>query len=108
MFRDSTSCASMSAVSIPIPITRANGRTIACGPSLGAFDTFQASILDLPNLITDQTTALHIAAQLSQRVGRYGFALGRGKSSRRSAAAPGGRFEGANGIEGRQVQLRHG
>ena len=32
----------------------------------------QASILDLPNLITDQPTALHIAAQLSQRVGRVG------------------------------------
>src|SRR6516162_10414422 len=37
----------------------------------------QASILDLPNLITDQPTALHIAAQLSQRVGRYWLVLGR-------------------------------
>jgi hypothetical protein len=36
MFRGSTSCTSMSAVSIPTPITRANRRTIACGPSLGA------------------------------------------------------------------------
>src|SRR5260370_30280613 len=40
-------------------------------------DTFQASILDLPNLITDQPTALHIATQLSQRVGRYWLAPGR-------------------------------
>src|SRR5258708_26299854 len=40
-------------------------------------DTLQASILDLPNLITDQPTALHIATQLSQRVGRYWLALGR-------------------------------
>src|SRR5258706_16004798 len=35
MLRDSTSCTSMSAVSTPTPITRANRRTIACGPSLG-------------------------------------------------------------------------
>src|SRR5712671_4075063 len=33
---DSTSCTSMSAVSTPTPITRANRRTIACGPTLGA------------------------------------------------------------------------
>src|ERR1700739_1687416 len=36
MFRESASCTSMSAVSIPTPITRANTRTIACGPCLGA------------------------------------------------------------------------
>ena len=40
-------------------------------------DTLQASILDLPNLITDKPTAHHIAAQLSQRVGWYWLALGR-------------------------------
>jgi hypothetical protein len=36
MFRASTSCTSMSAVSMPTPITRANRRTMACGPLLGA------------------------------------------------------------------------
>jgi len=36
MFRDNTSCISMSAVSMPIPITRANRRTMTCGPSQGA------------------------------------------------------------------------
>src|SRR6266699_5715036 len=40
-------------------------------------DTLQASMLDLPDLITDQPTALHIATQLSQRVGRYWLVLGR-------------------------------
>jgi len=34
-------------------------------------DAFQASILDLADLITDQPTALHVATQLSQGVGRY-------------------------------------
>src|SRR6266436_5425466 len=43
----------------------------------GFLETPQASILDLPNLITDQPTALHIATQLSQRVGRYWLILGR-------------------------------
>src|SRR6267154_4307875 len=76
MFRDSTSCTSMSAVSIPTPITRANRRTIACGPSLGACSTFKASILDLPYLIIDEPSARHVATQLSQRVGRDRLALG--------------------------------
>jgi hypothetical protein len=40
-------------------------------------NTPQASIFDLPNLITDQPTTLHIATQLSQRIGRDRFALGR-------------------------------
>jgi hypothetical protein len=40
-------------------------------------NTLQPSILDLPNLITDQPTALHIATQLSQRIGRYWFVLRR-------------------------------
>jgi hypothetical protein len=40
-------------------------------------DTLQASMLDLPDLITDEPTALHIATQLSQRVGRYWLVLGR-------------------------------
>src|SRR5437899_3003295 len=79
MVRDSTSCTSMSAVSIPIPITRASKRTIACGLSLGArsIRSKRASILDLSDLITDQLAALHIATQLSQGVGQNWFALGR-------------------------------
>src|SRR5215475_12893157 len=42
-----------------------------------ALQTLKASILDLPDLITDQPTALHIATHLGQRVGRYWLALGR-------------------------------
>src|SRR5260370_28850424 len=37
----------------------------------------QANILDLRYLITDQPTTLHVATQLSQRVGRYWLVLGR-------------------------------
>jgi hypothetical protein len=40
-----------------------------------ALDSLQASILDLPDLITDQPTTLHVAMQLSKRIGRYGVAL---------------------------------
>src|SRR6201986_1319797 len=39
-------------------------------------ETFQPGILDLPDLFADQSTALHIAAQFSQRVGRYWLVLG--------------------------------
>src|SRR5207244_4351025 len=42
-----------------------------------ALEALPASILDLSDLVTDQMAALHIATQLSQRVGRYWFALGR-------------------------------
>src|SRR5215470_11672575 len=41
------------------------------------FDTFQPGILDLPDLFADQSTALYISAQFSQRVGRYWLVLGR-------------------------------
>jgi hypothetical protein len=34
------------------------------------------SILDLPDLITDQPTALHVTTQLSQITGREWFVLG--------------------------------
>src|SRR6202043_3614713 len=81
MLRDSPSCTSMSAVSMPTPITRANRRTIACGPSPGRMlETLQASILDLPDLITDEPPAHHVAMQLSQRVGRDRLALGRAQA----------------------------
>jgi hypothetical protein len=39
--------------------------------------TIQAGLLDLADLITDQLTTLHVATQLSQRVGRYWLVLGR-------------------------------
>jgi len=64
------------------------GRTMACGPSPGRLlDAFQASILDLADLITDQPTALHVATQLSQTCWTV-LALPQGvrKSSRRPAA----------------------
>ena len=40
-------------------------------------DTLQASLLDLADLITDEPPALHVATQLSQRVGRYWLSLRR-------------------------------
>src|SRR5674476_925435 len=48
----------MSAVSMPTPITRAHTRFI-----------------DLSDLITDEPSALHVATQLSRRVGRDRLAL---------------------------------
>src|SRR5215467_6617474 len=39
--------------------------------------TLQVSILDLPDLITDQPTAFHVTTQLSQSTGRDWFVLGR-------------------------------
>jgi hypothetical protein len=39
-------------------------------------ETLQASVLDLPDLITDEPPAHHVATQLSQGVGRDRFALG--------------------------------
>jgi hypothetical protein len=41
--------------------------------------TLQVSILDLPDLITDQPMALHVTTQLSQSTGRDWFVLGRAK-----------------------------
>ncbi|BAR57679.1 hypothetical protein NK6_4512 [Bradyrhizobium diazoefficiens] len=38
-------------------------------------DAFQASILDLADLIIDQLAALHVATQLSQHVGQYWLSL---------------------------------
>jgi len=43
-------------------------------------ETHQASILDLPDLITDEPPAHHVAMQLSQRVGRDRLALGRAQA----------------------------
>src|SRR6202048_5080224 len=40
-------------------------------------ETIQACLLDLADLITDQPTTIHVATQLSHRVGRYWLVLGR-------------------------------
>src|SRR5262249_47643200 len=48
----------------------------------------QACLLDLPNLIADKPSALHVAPQLSQRVRRDRLALGRSPTVK----APGGPF----------------
>src|SRR5216684_2935180 len=60
--------------------------------------TLQASLLDLADLITDEPPALHVAMQLSQRVGRYWFALGRAQIFK----APGGLLQ--LGIEAADAQ----
>src|ERR1700676_2319038 len=39
-------------------------------------ETIQACLLDLADLITDQPTTIHVATQLSHRVGRYWLVLG--------------------------------
>jgi hypothetical protein len=59
----------------------------------------QANILELPYLITDQPTTLHVATQLSQRVGRYWLVLGRAQIFK----APGGLLQ--LGIEAADVFL---
>src|ERR1700738_2478780 len=61
MFRDSTSCTSMSAVSIPTPITRANRRTIACGPSLGACEALALAVGPLGIFVLDCRDRDHLA-----------------------------------------------
>src|SRR5262249_23185217 len=94
IFRDSTSCTSMSAVSMPTPITRANRRTMACG----LLKMLQACLLDLPNLIADKPSALHVAPQLSQRVRRDRLALRRSQTVK----APDGPFQ--FGIESADAQ----
>ena len=49
----------------------------------------QACLLDLPDLVADQPSALHVATQLSQRVRRDRLALGRAQIFE----APGGLFQ---------------
>ena len=69
MFRDSTSCTSVSAVSMPTPMPRANRRTMALWSIIGRLrKMLQACLLDLPNLITDKPSALHVATPSSASV----------------------------------------
>jgi hypothetical protein len=49
-------------------------------------ETHQACLLNLPDLIPDEPSALHVATQLSQRVRRYWFVLRRAQIFK----APGG------------------
>src|SRR5262249_58091975 len=58
----------------------------------------QARLLDLPNLIADKPSALHVAPQLSQRVRRDRLALRRSQTVK----APGGPFQ--FGIESADAQ----
>src|SRR5262249_4714531 len=58
----------------------------------------QACLLDLPNLIADKPSALHVAPQLSQRVRRDRLAFGR----LQTVKAPGGPFQ--FGIESADAQ----
>src|SRR5271168_2341610 len=53
------------------------------------FDTLQALLLNLPDLIIDEPSALHVATQLSQRVGRDWLALRRAQAVK----ARGGPFQ---------------
>src|SRR5215468_8988126 len=65
----------MSAVSMPIPITRIRRRTIRFGPALGAcFNCSKRAFLDL---LGHELLSGEIALQLSERIGRNRFALGR-------------------------------
>src|SRR6516164_3075276 len=98
MFRDSTSCTSMSAVSMPTPITRANRRTMMRSIIGRLLKMLEACLLDLPNLIADKPSALHVAPQLSQRVRRDRLALGRSQTVK----APDGPFQ--FGIESADAQ----
>ena len=77
-FRERTSCTSMSAVSMPTPITRAMQSNHRVGPSPGACSIRSRRASSIcADLITDEPPALHVAMQLSPRVGRQRFALGR-------------------------------
>ena len=55
----------------------------------GLFDTLQALLLNLPDLIIDEPSALHVATQLSQRVGRDWLRLRRAQAVK----ARGGPFQ---------------
>src|ERR1700746_1520894 len=78
MFRDSTSCTSMSAVFDTNP-DHARQQAHHCVWSITGrlLDTLQASILDVPDLTADTPTAPHVPTHLSQCVGRYWLVLGR-------------------------------
>ena len=78
----------MSAVSMPIPITRANRRTVRSITGR-VIEMLQARLLNLPDLMPDQPSPLDVATQLSQRIRRYWLVLGRAQIVK----APGGPFQ---------------
>src|ERR1700738_2436457 len=66
----------MSAVSMPIPITLASSRTIACGPISGApAEPLGTCLLDRADLLTDQCQPSHVAPELLDDVCRQARAL---------------------------------
>src|ERR1700732_3392099 len=67
----------MSAVSMPIPITLASSRTIACGPVSGArsIEPLGTCLLDRADLLTDQCQPCHVAPKLLDDVRRQVRAL---------------------------------
>ena len=78
MFRDSTSCTSMSAVSTPMPTTRASSRTMACGPFAGACARCSSRVCSISRIsFIYDLVALQIALERGQRVRRDRLALGR-------------------------------
>src|SRR6202171_3669989 len=99
MFRASTSCTNISAVSIANP-DHARQQAQHCVWSIirRLLETIQACLLDLADLITDQPTTIHVATQLSHRVGRYWLVLGRAQIFK----SPGGLLQ--LGIEGADAE----
>src|SRR5260370_41624969 len=66
----------MSAVSIPIPITLASNRTIACGPVSGARSKpLGTCLLYRADLLTDQCQPCHVAPEFLDDVCRQARAL---------------------------------
>src|ERR1700730_2550461 len=99
MFRASTSCTTISAGLDANP-DHARQQAHHCVWSITRrlLETIQACLLDLADLIPDQPTTLHIATQLSHRVGRYWLVLGRAQIFK----APGGLLQ--LGIEGADAE----
>jgi len=78
MVRDSTSCTNMSAVSTPMPITRASSSTMTFGPFAGALrQALQPRLLKLADLFLHNLMTLQIPLERGQRVWRDWLTLGR-------------------------------
>src|SRR5262245_35032143 len=66
----------MSAVSMPIPITRARSRTMRFGFALGACFNCSRRAFSICRICSATSCLRHVAAQFGERVGRDRFALG--------------------------------
>src|SRR3954467_3132220 len=91
----------MSAVSIPIPMTRASRRTIACGPGSGcvAKPSCRASSISLI-CPTMKAQARHVAAQLGPGVRWQGCAVRGAQSVKALRGVAQGRLEAADAETG--------